>query len=363
MTSDRSSELLSIGRAAKILQPAAGSYDQGLDRIWRALERGDLCPTATRKSPRHRNPQFDQRSEVDPSWFERRSADGSFVCWDGPPSEYAAEWTEFFRLGLVLPRSDVEALDDRSAFECVTDANMLDLERRSHWNVAEALAWVATQDIRAVARMGCEGAWMISKSENQYPALKLHREATERRAVGWLIGRVSVTCQCGAQADADTEIWERCTCTAAAYNRLLCALRKKASVATDKYENLAILDFPILDCRQFSLSGPASPGTIKIERAELEANFGALGSCENSGNAEASEVEVKANKRGPKLGSGLLASADIEILEKMRIKISDNPGMSANAAAGYFVNEAKGGGTPGSIQDRLRKRYTAAHPD
>jgi hypothetical protein len=75
-------------------------------------------------------------------------------------------------------------------------------------------------------------------------------------------------------------------------------------------------------------------------------------------NIELPAVLLKLEKRAPELPKGGgLAQADLALLEEMAALIKEDPTLSVEAAAAAVAARAEGGGTTGSKQTRLAKRY------
>ena len=103
---------------------------------------------------------------------------------------------------------------------------------------------------------------------------------------------------------------------------------------------------------------------IQSELAALRQQWEIPAGTTNEAATAESPVESASKRRGrgrPQ-GSGSLESEDSEIVEGMHSGLLSGKFTSISAAARAFAPSAGGGGTPASIEARLRKRYAERYP-
>ncbi|MCJ2180891.1 hypothetical protein [Novosphingobium album (ex Hu et al. 2023)] len=265
---------LSIAKAAKILEPGSGGFDVAQERVTNALRDNQIRVKATRRSPPHDSPEWNEVAGG-VTWFDR-NRDRERAIVQGMAA-WRAEWHEFlFEGGLVVRREDVEALDGPRSWEKVTPdliANSKGLV--TNWNLPEALAWVATRNYEQVAQIGCDGAWRRIDGEENFDGQRVFEEFKQRASIGWLIRFVSLHhCACGAHSNVEREAWEDCNCTISAFEQLWDAVNDGNLAAYDKLSKAPIEPGEVpgfeLDCRHFTLSAPRHPGAVVFRRVDLE---------------------------------------------------------------------------------------------
>ncbi|CCA94358.1 hypothetical protein [Novosphingobium sp. PP1Y] len=265
---------LTIARAAKILEPGSGGFDVAQERVTHALRDNQVRVKATRRSPPHELPEWDQVTD-DVTWFDR-DRDRERAIVQGM-TDRRQEWHEFlFNGGLVVRREDVEALDGPRSWEKVTPALVAKSKGLiTNWNLPEALAWVATGEYEQVAQIGCDGAWRRIDGEEAWNGQRVFEEFKQRASIGWLIRFVSLHhCACGAHSNVEQEAWENCKCTISAFEKLWDAVNDGNLAAYDKLSEAPIETGEVpgfeLDCKRFTLSAPRHPGAVVFRRVDLE---------------------------------------------------------------------------------------------
>ncbi len=225
---------LSIDRAAKILQPAAGGLAHGRGRIFDALRRGQIRIYASRPSPKHPLPLFSSAwpsidwfaPNIEPTfWGRTREAEESVAAWD----DYLANG------GMLVDRAEIETLDGPRTYQRVTPDLVAEISlRRTNWTLPEVLAWIATRDHEQVAQIGCDDAWRPAGEGEGAAGVRVFAELRERASIGWLVQYVSLRrCKCGAKTHDMSEAWQKCTCTVSAFNEVLDHVQRKKISAFD----------------------------------------------------------------------------------------------------------------------------------
>lgn len=266
---------LGIDRAAKILQPAAGSFAQGRSRIFDALRRGQIQIYASRPSPRHPLARFSCAwpsndwfaPDTEPVfWGRTRETDDSVAAWD----DYLSNG------GMLVDRAQIERLDGPRTYQRVTPDLVAEVSlRRTNWTLPEVLAWVATRDHEQVAQIACDGAWRPEREVEPSPGVKVFEEHRRCASIGWLIRSVSLWhCKCGAKTDVAREAWESCSCTVAAFNDVFDHVQREKLSAfdqtTSKPLEAALLPGFALDPSAFKLQAPQQSGPVSFRRVDVE---------------------------------------------------------------------------------------------
>lgn len=266
---------LSINRAAKILQPAAGGFDDGKGRIWNALREIKLTVFSSRPSPQHPVSDWSE-SEAKADWFtptnERELCRGAQET-----QESVHAWGEFLNDGGVLvDRAEVEALDGPGEWLSVSPAYVEEIRlRTTNWNLPQALAWVATRDYRHVAQIISGGAWRPPADDERAYLTRIFQDGREQASIGWLIRSVSLAhCKCGSHVDLEREAWETCSCTVSSFNDLFDGIQRGRLAAFDETTRAPVdaaqLPGFSLDAYQFTLRAPRHPGAVTFRRVDLE---------------------------------------------------------------------------------------------
>lgn len=266
---------LSINRAAKILQPASGGFDDAKGRIWNALRELRLSVYSSRPSPSHPVPDWSE-AEAKADWFtptnERELCRGA-----QRDEETVHAWGLFLNDGGVLvDRAEVEALDGPGPWLRPTPAYVDEVRRLcTNWNLPQALAWVATRDHGQVAQIACGGAWSPPVDDQRAYLTQVFQDSRERSSIGWLIRRVSLEhCRCGASRNDEREAWESCSCTVSAFNELFDAIQIGKLAAYDQTAKAPVEPAQLpafsLDPFDFTLRAPRHPGAVTFRRVELE---------------------------------------------------------------------------------------------
>lgn len=267
---------ISINRAARILQPAAGGFDDAKERIWNAMREQRLSVYCSRPSPPHPVETWSQ-AKARADWFtptnERELCRGTQRT-----TESVEAWGQFlYDGGLLVDREEIEALDGPGAWLRATAASLVEEVRlrRTNWNLPQALGWVATREHEQVAQIACAGAWLPPADDERAYLNRIYQTGREQSSIGWLIRRVSLDhCKSGAQSDEHHEAWQSCSCTIGAFNELFDAIQKGKIAAYDEsirapIDVAQLPDFS-LDPYGFTLAAPRHPGAVTFRRVDLE---------------------------------------------------------------------------------------------
>lgn len=196
-------EWMTINRAERELKQFPLNGRPHLDRLFDALESGDVKSVARLPAPRHDNPARQGRLDPDTQWWRTYLAEQSTTT---------PEWTNWFlHGGLAVFAADIRRLLAKIRILGVRFKSDKTRQRSDRsWDVLECWGWIATRSLDAVASIG---EWLDS---DQNPGMAMTCAYCELRYI------VSNNfCSCG-KSDVDNlaEPWRGCGCTNDAWDEM-----------------------------------------------------------------------------------------------------------------------------------------------
>ncbi|MEO9634505.1 MAG: hypothetical protein ABJ360_07295 [Roseobacter sp.] len=281
---------LSFRRAAKVLQPVFGSYENASEAIIRAIQASSIKMAAKTPSPYHPNPKFSQNSDVDQTWIvgEGGRTPSPAVLENLQDPELRDRWREYIYNGGMLLRRKELTNYLRPTTNQVLNGQMVHNVKKlvTKWNLAQVLAWVSTRSYHEVVQISCDDPWRSiaaakvarpgyryanSLDEAGIARLKTRQKHAQIRAVGWL-RHVTATkhCGCGSAKFPEFEAWEKCSCLSEALEQIISSVDRKDLICLQR-EDSSLLERDIalsFKLEEFRLSSANGPGSILFSRSQ-----------------------------------------------------------------------------------------------